>query len=290
MCDHSYVDHCQFSFYRRVLFLPETEETSPRQLGGVLRVPHDHRPAAPGAARLVQSPHVHDPLAVVLHGDQRGVQSVAGQLHDGAGARGRVHTHGPDTGLETGDGGQPAVAADHERDDGHHEDIAHVHEAAAAVATHQLRARHRPAGGQTGHSPVRGQTVHVLLFHTAGPAHQGQDTHTLLARVPVAHAHHPIHVQRRLVPDRVRERRAQHTVRDRHRRPLAHASGLQQGAAAGEDPRSGVEVGPAQGSVPVPVLQLRGRVPRVRRRDLLVQTISPSAAVERLQHRHRNER
>lgn len=88
--------------------------------------------------------------------------------------------------------------------------------------------------------------------------------------MPVAHAHHPVHVQRRFVPDRVGERGARHAVRDRHRRPLDCASRFQQGAAAGEDPRQGAQAGSAQGSVLVPVLKLRRRVRRVCRRNLVV--------------------
>lgn len=208
----------------------------------------------------MQPPDVHDPLVVVLHGDQRGVQSVAGQLHDGAGARSRVHPHGPNTGLAADDDGQPAVAAHNERDDGHHADIAHVHEAAAPAAAHQLPVRHRPAGHQAGHRAVRVQAVHVLLLRAAGQAHQGENTHALPTRVHVARAHHPVHVQRRLVPGRVHQPGAQHVVRDRHRGPLDHAPGLQQGAAAGEDPRPGAQACPAQGGVPVPGVRLRRRV------------------------------
>lgn len=122
---------------------------------------------------MVQSPDVYDPLAVVLHGDKRGVQSVAGQLYDGAAARVGVHPDGPDSGLEPDHNGQPAVDANNERDDGHHPDIADVHEAAPGAAAHRLRAGHRPAGGETGHCPVRGETVHVLLLQTPGQTHQG---------------------------------------------------------------------------------------------------------------------
>lgn len=225
----------------------------------------------------MQHPGIHDPLAVVQHGDKRGVQSVAGQLHDGAVARHGLHPGGPDTGLGPGHDGQPAVDAHHERDVGHHADIAHVHAAHPAAAGHRLRARHRPAGGETGRGAVRGQTVHVLLFRAAGQAHQGQDTHALPAGLSVAHAHHAVHVRQRLVPDRARGRRAQHAVRDRHRRALDHAPGLQQGAAAGEDPRPGAQADPAQGTVPVLVVWLLRGVRRTRRRDLLVQeTRGPS--------------
>lgn len=215
---------------------------------------------------------------MVLHGDQRGVQSVTGQFHDGAAARNRIHPNGPDTGLEPHNGGQPAVVTHNERDDGHHPDIEDIHETVAAASAHQLRARHRSAGGETRYSPVRGETVHVLLFDTAGQAHQSQNTHTFPTRVPVAHAYHTIHVQRRFIPDRVVQRRAQHALRDRHRRPLDHASGLEQGAATGKDSWPGVEVGPAQGSVPVPVLRLLHRVRRAHRRNLLVQKTAPPFA------------
>lgn len=188
-------------YLRRILFLPEAGQAAPRGLRGVFRVPHDRRPTVARAARLVQPPDVHDPLAVVLHGDQRGVQGVAGQFHDGAGSRGGVHPDGTDTGLDADNNGQSAVAALNERDDGHHEDIAHVHEAVATVAAHQLPAHRRPAGDPAGHCLVRVQAVHVLLFHTASQAHQGQDTHALFAGLHVAHAHHPVHVQRRIVLD-----------------------------------------------------------------------------------------
>ncbi|KAE9528160.1 hypothetical protein AGLY_012582 [Aphis glycines] len=262
-----------------VPFLSEAEKAAPRGLRTVFRVPHGHRPAAGRAARLVQSPGVHGALAVVLHGHQRGVQSVAGQFHDGTRARCRVHPDGRDTGLEADHDGHAAVDAHNERDDGHHAHIADVHEAAPAAAAHQLRADHRPAGGEARHRPVRGQTVHVLLFHTPGQAHQGQDTHTVSARLSVAHPHHAVHVQRWLVSRRTRQRRAQHAFRDRHRRPLDHALGLQQGATAGENPRPGTEAGPAQRTVPVPVFQLCRCVRRARRRDLLVRETAPAAVI-----------
>lgn len=63
---------------RCVLFLPEAEKAASSELRSVLRVPHDHWPTVTGAAGLVQPTDVHDPLAVVLHGDQRGIQSVPG--------------------------------------------------------------------------------------------------------------------------------------------------------------------------------------------------------------------
>lgn len=110
---------------------------------------------------------------MVLYGHQRGVQGVAGQLHDGTAARRRVHADGPDPGLGPDHGGHAAVYADNERDDGHHADIADVHAAAADASARRFRARHRPTGGPAGHSRVRGETVHVLFLQAAGQAHQG---------------------------------------------------------------------------------------------------------------------
>lgn len=85
------------SFSRRVPLFPETGQVEPGAIRGVLRVPDGHRSAGARAPHVVQSPGVHDPLAVVLHGDKRGVQGLTGQLHDGAAARTRVHPDGPDT-------------------------------------------------------------------------------------------------------------------------------------------------------------------------------------------------
>jgi len=136
-------------FFRRVLFFPEVEKTAPSELLGVLCVPHEHRPTAPRAACLVQPTDVHDPLAVVLHGDQRGVQSIVGQFHDGATARDGVHADGTNTGIEPDHDDHAAVNAHNKRYNGHHADIAEVHETATAAAVHRFRARYRPAGSET---------------------------------------------------------------------------------------------------------------------------------------------
>lgn len=144
-----------FRFCRCILFFPETKKAASGELCGIFRISYNYRPTTPRAASLVQPSDVYDPLAVVLHGDKRGVQSVTWQFHDGATTWNRVHPNGPATGFEPYHGGQSAVVAHNECDDSYHPNIEDIYGTIAAASSHQLRTCHRSTGSETGYSPVR---------------------------------------------------------------------------------------------------------------------------------------